>query len=725
MAQTTQIVPKFSFPYVETVINDYTLVVDEAVPGTVDSSIKQAYAVTAGKGIDNVWVRKSSRESAIKTFGNSNFKKYGQPLMQALRVLEEENSTVWIMRVMPENATYSNSIVSAYYKADTADEVTDAHKRKFRIKLTSKSVANKTTMKDLRAAMAVLDGSATVVDGVSVYKDAEGYTQAPIMLVNYSGRGTCGDFFSMRMSQALSYEKEFGIKMYNFEVINSEAGLSKDANYVGALVSSAKYGSESATLIDDVLGEVEVGIAPINVNVDEDAVATVYEAYIAFAKQLNADCIVEYENKLDEYAVPADMLNGNIAVTEEFAEKVAELRDISDMIDQTSEDALPDLDEFDIIFGKKVASDDVLPGIFYPEFLSDDVDTTADDYDAAMYTSTDNLVNFTSSKGLRLAEGGNGYFDNPRTEVINGVSTKFTLADEVRDCYIKAYNGTLDKRILSPKRIAVSAFWDAGYDYEVKKQIADLAIARNDCRVYLDCGIIESLSQTIVKKLINDYTIFNNYAVSVDIHNYFVKESSTNKKVNVTISYFLAPQYVYHVTTFGYHIPFVRGYAELSGHIRDSIRPVVEEYETDLKEELYDNRLNYFECVSENVYRRAVQNTTQKANTDLLEESNATILFNLKREVEADVQNELYNFADDAVRNDFINIEKAKFASLEGSILESFNIRFAVSAYEFEHSVLHCYLEIVFRGLNKKAIVEIDINKRNYNTNTTTASTAE
>ena len=37
------------------------------------------------------------------------------------------------------------------------------------------------------------------------------------------------------------------------------------------------------------------------------------------------------------------------------------------------------------------------------------------------------------------------YFDNPRTEIINGVSTKFTLADEVRDCYIKAYNGTLEK----------------------------------------------------------------------------------------------------------------------------------------------------------------------------------------------------------------------------------------------------------------------------------------
>ena len=182
MAQTTQIVPKYSFPYVETVINDYTLVQDTAVASTVDSSIKQVYAVTASKGIDNVWVRKSSRESAVKTFGESNFKKFGQPLMQALQVADQENSQVWMMRVMPENAAYANGIVSAYYKADTAEDVADAHNRKFRIKLTSKSVENATTNAELASKALEADGATTTVDGVTAYRDAEGFTPLPSML---------------------------------------------------------------------------------------------------------------------------------------------------------------------------------------------------------------------------------------------------------------------------------------------------------------------------------------------------------------------------------------------------------------------------------------------------------------------------------------------------------------------------------------------------------------
>ena len=716
MAQTTQIVPKYSFPYVETVINDYTLVQDTAVASTVDSSIKQVYAVTASKGIDNVWVRKSSRESAVKTFGESNFKKFGQPLMQALQVADQENSQVWMMRVMPENAAYSNGIVSAYYKADTAEDVADAHNRKFRIKLTSKSVENATTGAELAAKALEADGVTTVVDGVSTYKDAEGFTQAQLMTVNYSGRGVCGDYFSMRMSQALSYEKEYGIKMYNFEVINSENGIAKDANYVGALVSSAKYGSESTTLIDDVLDDAEVGLAPIDVKVNEDSVEEVYEAYVAFIKELHNDCVVEYEAKLDQYAIPEEMLNGSIPVTEDFEAQYNELKTIGNIIDQTEDDMIPDIDQFDIIFGLKVASSDKLPAIAFPTLLTDDVDTTAADYDAAMYTATTNLVDFSSAKGLVLANGGDGYFANPRTELVNGVMVTKTYADEVKECFIKAYNGTLDKRILSPRRMAITAFFDAGYPYEVKRQIAELGLARNDCRVYLDAGIVNSLSGNVVKGLKNDFEIFDDHAISVDITNYLVKEASTNKKVNVTINYFLAPQYVNHLTNYGYHIPFVKEYAQLAGHIRDSLCPVVEEYEVDLKEELYNSRLNYFECMSENVFQRAVQNTSQKDNTDLLEENNSTILYNIKRNVEEDVQGEIYNFADEGVRQSFIEIEKAKYASLVGNVVESFDITFATTQYEFEHSILHCYLSVVFRGLTKKAIVEIDINKRTYAT---------
>ena len=711
MAQTTQIVPKYSFPYVETHINDYTQVADTAVTEADDTSIVMAFAVAAGKGIDNVWVRKRSKLSAVKTFGDSNFKKFGQPLMQALNVVDRENSQVWMMRVMPENAAYANSIVSAYYKADNAEEVADPHKRKFRIKLTSKSVKDVTTKDALIEAGKAFDGEVITENGKEVYKDAEGFTQVPFMTVNYSGRGTCGELFSMRMNQAYTYEKEYGIKMYNFEIISSENSVSKDANYVGALVSSSKYGSESTTLIDDVLLDVEAGVAPVDVHVDEDNVEAVYDAYVEFINALHDDVITEYEEKLDAYKIPQGMLDGTVLVTDEYKDKVAEIREIESLISQTESKNIPDLDEFDLIFGRKVASEELLPCIEFCKKLTDNVDTTAEDYDAKAYT-TDNVVDFLSAKGLKLANGSNGYFDNPRKVVENGEEVQYTYEDELAICLKKAFDGSYDKRILSSRRMALSAFFDANYPMEVKKQIVDLAVARNDCRVYLDAGIVTSLSTSSIKKLATDFSIFDNHMISVDIHNYLVKEYSSNKKVNVTINYFLAPQYVDHMTNYGYHIPFCKEYAQLEGHVRDSIKPIIEEYDLDAKELLNNNRLNYFECISENVFQRATQNTTQKSNTDLLEESNSTILFNIKRLIEQDVQAELYNFAEETVRNSFIEVERAKYSSLEGNVVESFDISFATSEYEFTHSILHCYLAIKFRGLTKQAIVEIDLNKR-------------
>ena len=280
MAQSIQIVPKFSFPYVETVINDYTEISDTAVPVTEDNSVKQAYVVTSSKGIDNTWVSKTSRKSAESTFGVSNFKKFGQPLMQALHVLDQENSQVWMMRVMPEHASYANSVVSAFYKADTADDIADAHLRKFRIKLCSKTLENMYDANTFSSKIGLYDGGSTS------YKDSEGYNQEPIIGVRCSGRGKCGNTYSLRINSAYTYEKEYGIKMYNFEVLNSENGLEKESNYVGGLVSSNKYNSETTTLINDILSNTEKGIAPIDVFSIEDNVEIVYGAYIKWIKNL-------------------------------------------------------------------------------------------------------------------------------------------------------------------------------------------------------------------------------------------------------------------------------------------------------------------------------------------------------------------------------------------------------------------------------------------------------
>ena len=124
------------------------------------------------------------------------------------------------------------------------------------------------------------------------------------------------------------------------------------------------------------------------------------------------------------------------------------------------------------------------------------------------------------------------------------------------------------------------------------------------------------------------------------------------------------------------------------------------------------NRFNFFETVDENVYQRATQNTSQLSTSDLLEENNVTTLYEIKRIVESDITDRLYDFADAEARQRFRNYEKAKFANWSGREVESFDIDFRMNSWESERSILHAYIDVTFRGLQKRAILEIDINKR-------------
>lgn len=689
MAQSIQIVPKYSFPYVETVINDYTTVTDEDPVMSEDSIVRYIYPFVSSKGVDNRFIRKRTRPDVVSAYGETNWKKYGQPLMQALHVAEATNTEIWCMRVMPEDATYAHNIISAYYKADTAAEVATASKRKFRIKYVQKTASDPiTSVNDLLAKAALLDGTAT--DGV--YTDGEGYTQIPGVITLYSaGRGKYGNNYRVRMSQDLYYEKDYGIKYYSFEVISTESGLNKEATYVGTMVTSSKYNHE--TLITDVLENVDEGIAPVYINVDETGIEDLYNAYVEWVTALVVDLEAELAAASDD----------------ETKEKLTALI--------TEATNVPAVDEFDAIFGRNVASSTENSFIEFPAVLTADVALAeGDDEDSyvfnAAYTESDIVRWDGITDCAKLSAGGDGSFETP--------AEGKTVDSVIEDCYIKAFTGVYDKRILTPKRIKANALWDANYPMNVKLEMANLALLRNDAICYLDCGIMSSFGTAELKNLIEKYSVFNDYKISKNVHHYYIKESTSKKRVPVTITYFLARQYADHLINYGSYIPFVKSYAQLTGHVKDSLAPSVEDFETDLKEKLTENRFNFFETIDDNVYQRATQNTSQMSLSDLLEENNVATLYEMKRIVEADIVDRLYDFSDAETRQRFRNYEIAKFADWSGREVESFDIDFRMNEWEAERSILHAYIVVVFRGLQKRAILEIDVNKR-----ATTADTEE
>ena len=86
----------------------------------------------------------------------------------------------------------------------------------------------------------------------------------------------------------------------------------------------------------------------------------------------------------------------------------------------------------------------------------------------------------------------------------------------------------------------------------------------------------------------------------------------------------------------------------------------------------------------------------------------------LKRDVENECRERLYSFTDAEMRAGLAEYIQAQHRSWIGSKLESLKIVFKQNQWEGERSIIHGYIEVVFRGLVKRITLEFDINKRDY-----------
>lgn len=636
MASSVQIVPKYQHPHVETYVYDNTFYTEDSSV-EVDDSIKLIAVFSSGKGIDNKFVKKTNLKSFTDTFGKSNPKKYGQPLMMPIAALNTGVASVWCMRVMPTDAAYANSVLSAYYKADVDSKM-------FTVKYKAKSFTD---------GEAIHNRDDIEVKGNTVESPdtLDGWTHLPIASIIAMGRGEYGQNYRWRITNNTEYERDYDKKFYTFEILSTENGLSRIATYVGTLVTPTDL--QDTVQITDVIADEDMGSYPANIIVYEENVDALYNAYVDF---LNQVAEAEPDTEID----------------------------------------IPTVNEFDPFFGLALNSTDALQ--FFTVQGSDGDDPEAIDLDIAT--------------GINFLGGTEGSF----SEADPGAAETALV-----QAYKDAFGGVTDKLILAPRRIACDFLLDANYPYEVKLALAELAHARNDCMLFLDCGIQPSFSSPTLGQMELDYAsgIFHTEdndipMVSLNPQHYEVRDIHTGRKTTVTMTYFIAQNLPTHFAENGSHIPFVKSYAELTDFVPNSLAPSVEMFESDLKEELYTHRFNYWESIGESQFQRACQCTAQVGNSDLLEENNVHTLFALKRQLEYDCWINTYNFTSADERARFQQIEEAKFESWKGSRLDTLSIRFDATAWEAERSIVHCYVEVQFRNLHKRTIIEIDINRRNF-----------
>lgn len=306
-------------------------------------------------------------------------------------------------------------------------------------------------------------------------------------------------------------------------------------------------------------------------------------------------------------------------------------------------------------------------------------------------------------EGVTFAGGHDGAFD------INTDSK--TREDAITKAYVKAFNGGFDKALVSKRRTPADFILDANYPDEAKTALVELINKRYDALGMIDAGILNTPDE-LIKWAEKKAPVAAPSFTKEGMH-YKIRDPFTGKIIPVTITYLYAQLLPNHVRAFGRHTPFVgESFTKVTGAIKNSVRPIIDVDDEDLKEKLYENRVNYYECTAENTFIRATQSTAQTVWSDLSEQNNMLILLEIKRKIEDMVYKLNYKFSEASDRKDFTDSAKRMFLPYLGNQVRDIRVDFQMNEWEEERSILHCYLSVQFKTLSKRGIIEIDINKR-------------
>lgn len=817
---SVQIIPFYAHPHVFTTIKDdtwYDETVSEVSVGKDNLPYSTIVVTGADTGIDNKLVRLSDLATKKAIFGAGDYIKYGQPSIQA-DVLFDGNTNVWFMRVLPDNATYANLIFLAHYrKGKILDELgQETGKVRLEIKFSTVSVT-----KDSINGGSITDAKIQAY-AESLARDTAdpqtGYMTVPIAYVRSVGRGKYGNDYSMSITRDESAEKEYGTKMYKFNLI-SNAIVTKVINqFSGSLVLSSYH--NQSTLISDCIDQYATGSCPVYIHPFEDSIQTLYNYYMNTIVSANASYIAGsgYDsNDLDELKIAQNISLGSfdplfgLMMNTETDELIPYYRNYT----ETKEHKwiIPDLEVPDSAGAVKplnisqwsscfagahvlVAADPLNDGYrWLYTVVSIDPDTGNIVYDEGYNVELDadqyNGKDISLDAGWSFVGGHDGDFQeitvNEVTRTPNAAEMKLLLSRE----YVKAFRGLKDRRILSPARIDLDFIFDANYnltseevlnvatntaylynsstiltdkdaaalsilaeseqaisfsDLNVKQAMYDLNEFRNrngmkinmeegaGCSLYLDCGLVglTNISANVDENTELDDILtmmegFTGRQTSVDLGHYEIFDPSSNRRVPVTVTYFLAKKLVPHIMKYGLNKPFVMNYAALTAiqrsissvvageMIRDTFQPDIDLIDWDVKEKLYKSRINYYITADEGrEVKRAVQNTRQMDASALLEENNVRVLNRLKKGMEKACQGYLYEWNEPEVRKGYTQAQMQIYRPWIGTMVEDLDIKFTANEWETERMIMHCYVTVKFRNIVKRIILEINIQKPDY-----------
>lgn len=336
------------------------------------------------------------------------------------------------------------------------------------------------------------------------------------------------------------------------------------------------------------------------------------------------------------------------------------------------------------------------------------------------YVDGTESIEIMSIEGVAMEGGHDGSFSSNGT-VLNRTDEDghpIVVTDSIREAameaaYLMAFQQGYDKTIGSKRRAPVDLMLDANYPVSVKKAMVALALNRYDAACHLDTNLINNVDdlETMYTQSLSG---LNERIVSFDAHMFKTTDPITGKVIPVTITLWLSSKYPQHFNVYGNHTPMAgEEYGLLYGFQKNSIKPVIDADDEEVKELLYDKlHMNYVECIAENTFMRGTQETSQNFWSDLSEENNMLVLLEVKRKIERLAASHRFHWSDPEDLRLFKEDCKEIFSSYQGTKCRTLDIEVSSNAWETTRYITHIYLAIVFRTFQKRAIIEIDVNPR-------------
>lgn len=487
-----QIIPYYAQPHVHTVIKDHTWY-DETVATLDDPTMSFSTVVVTGadRGIDNKFIRLTSLAAKRAIFGLGDYDKYGQSSIQADQLFNG-GTAVWFCRVLPDNATYSNIVLMAYYKEgaqrDEEGELTGLKELQVKFRLAWAGGQTPTAGATTDSAL-----SAFATNLATDTVDEEGYLHVPIAYIRATGRGRYGNGMSIAVTRNLTAENDYTLKMYNFNVIdntnNSNTTLVSNV-ITGSLIQVQRSGV--SMFVEDVVDQYGTGTLPVHIHVFEDSFYDLFNFYKETVVKDNTEIIgamaaptdeqlseLEFAQRMKDLAFDPifgirlkNALDIKIPYYKNYTTKPEGLFEEPDDTKETLNLRPDNTENWDSAAPGStilIETDSLHDGkrVLYT-VKTINAETGAIQYDEGVIIAPDaeeyNGDNLSANTGNPLFGGHDGDFQEIE---VNEVKRKPTAAEMkllLSKEYVRAFRGELDRKILSPAKMDLDLIFDANYN---------------------------------------------------------------------------------------------------------------------------------------------------------------------------------------------------------------------------------------------------------------------